>query len=186
MPSLTDKRNAAAAALTHTIEGEALIVETESGDQLKRIEAASIRQIRLAVEMAGQGSQVVCRVTDDSDGETVFGSMAWRAPGSWDNNGRAFSELLTALHMMTAPFDADIRYLEGQSLTFVLTMFVLGALLAGVSVFFFVFLFLVEENAAGLALILPGILGGWLMRLFWPRGPKTYDPATYRQPPKSD
>ena len=40
-------------------------------------------------------------------------------------------------------------------------------------------LFLIDENAIGLALIPAIALGVWLMRLFWPRAARTYDPTTY-------
>lgn len=175
-----DRRNLGTQPTRTYFDGNALIQEHADGGILHSFQLEDIRQVRLAVEMAGQASQVVCRVSDDKDRELAFGSMEFKSPGVWENRVDSFKPLLGELHERLEPHDGQVRFLEGQSTAFLLAMTILGGALAGISAFFLVYMLLVREERSAIFLIAPVILGGWLMRAFWPRGPKSYDPALYR------
>jgi hypothetical protein len=176
---LRDRRNAGTPARIFSIESDALVWRGIGDGGEGRMALASVRQVRLAIAMAGQSSQVVCRVTDDAGHEAVFGSMRWAGVGQWEANARDFRDLLRALHLGLREQPGPVRYLEGSTTSFLAIMTGLGALLALVGAGAFTKLFLIDENAIGLALIPAIALGVWLMRLFWPRAAKTYDPTTY-------
>ena len=180
-----DRRNAASAERAYSVEDDALVIR--EGDAVKRrIALAEIVEVRLLVEMAGTGSQIVCRIRDGQDEAAVFGSASWAGPGDWTMNALTFRDLLKTLHQALEPRWAEIRFREGQSLGFTLIMFALGAILAAMGLFFFVYLAIIEENMAGWAGLGAAALGGYLALLFQPRRPKAYDPAVYARPAGDD
>lgn len=183
---LRDRRNAGTPARIFSIESDALVWRGIGDGGEGRMALASVRQVRLAIAMAGQSSQVVCRVTDDAGHEAVFGSMRWAGVGQWEANARDFRDLLRALHLGLREQPGPVRYLEGSTTSFLAIMTGLGALLALVGSGAFTKLFLIDENAIGLALIPAIALGVWLMRLFWPRAAKTYDPTIYTADTSAD
>jgi hypothetical protein len=178
-PSHLDRRNARSEPLEFTLTEDTLVWRTQDGRWGGEMRFDRVQQVRLAVEIAGRASQVVCRVTDIDGREAVFGSMRWAGPGHWEPAADTFQVLLRGLHASLLPRAALIRFVEGQSLAFTTTMFGLGLILAVAGAAFFVILFLVQENPLGLVLIAAIAAGGWLMRLFRPRGPRVYDPRTY-------
>lgn len=179
-----DRRNAASKTCLYGIEADRLTVSDEDGTHLVDLPYDRISEVRLAVEMAGQESQIVCRLKTADGQQLAVGSRLWQGPGLWKNQADSFNAWLRALHAALEPHEAQIRYLEGQTLGFMLIMFALGMLLAVMGAGFLVLLVFAQQNPSGLFLIPVALLGGWLARMFWPRAPKTYDPATYRTPPE--
>lgn len=174
-----DRRNAASGLRTTQLTADALLQQDERGSAPISMPYADIREIRLNVEMAGPSSQVVCRVSDEAGHEMVFASMSWVRPGAWELKAETFRTLLIELHQALSPWRSSIRFIEGPKLGFMIAMFAIGAVTASICVAGFAWLFFGQENAAGL-FFLPGVMaGGWLMRLFWPRPPKPYDPDRY-------
>ena len=172
--TMTDRRNPFSAVQTLRLFEDRL--EAWTGETLaRRIGLDRITQVRLAVEMAGQSQQVVCRVTGPG-GEIVFGSR--RAEnGGFADNVTEFQALMVALHTALRPrFDA-VAFLEGQSLAFRLIMALLGAAMAGLALVFMAWFALVEESAllamAGFPFLL---IGGSLAWVFRPARPLVYDP----------
>jgi len=182
--TLSDRRNAGTPLRHFTLDSQQLGWRDDNDRAGTSLPLAEVRQVRLAVEMAGQNSQVVCRVTDAQGREVAFGSMRWAGIGQWEANAQNFREFLRALHVGLAEQPGPIRYIEGSSMMFLAIMTGLGSALALASAAFFARLFLIDENAIGLVLIPAIALGIWLMRLFWPRTAKRYDPATYTSAPE--
>ena len=180
-----DRRNAASPVRVFSVSDDALVWRDDQGGIAGQIPIADIRQVRLAFEMAGRDNQIVCRVTDAAGEEIAFGSMRWFGVGQWEMAADTFRDLLGDLHAALLPYRDNIRFIEGSSMGFMIAMFVLGLALTGISLFFFVVLVLIQEKRSGLFLIGGILAGGWLTRVFWPRGPRSYDPATYanQQPP---
>lgn len=176
-----DRRNAASKTCLYTVEAGELRVETEDGELIRQVALDQVREVRLAIEMAGQESQIVCRLKPETGAPVIVGSRSWQAPGQWRNRADSFGEMLRDLHLALEPHDGQIRYLEGQTLAFMMIMFGLGLALTVLGVFFFVVLFVMQQNPAGLFLLPVMLLGGWLARLFWPRPPRSYDPDAYRK-----
>ncbi|WP_417495085.1 hypothetical protein [Maricaulis sp.] len=174
-----DRRNAASGLRTTHLTDEALVQANDRDEAAHTMAFADIRSVRLNVEMAGPASQVVCRVQDESGHELVFGSMSWVRPGAWELKADTFRNLLVGLHRALAPHRHAIQFLEGSKPGFMWTLFTAGATAGAACLAGFGWLFLLQENAVGL-FFLPGVLGGaWLMRVFWPRAPKPYDPDRY-------
>tara|TARA_R110000868_G_scaffold46352_3_gene153157 strand:- start:12698 stop:13318 length:621 start_codon:yes stop_codon:yes gene_type:complete len=174
-----ERRNAASGLRTTQLTADALLQQDDRGNPALSMPYADIREIRLNVEMAGPSSQVVCRVSDEAGREMVFASMSWVRPGAWELKAETFRTLLIELHQALGPWRSSIRFIEGPKLGFMIAMFAIGAVTASICVAGFAWLFFGQENAAGL-FFLPGVMaGGWLMRLFWPRPPKPYDPDRY-------
>lgn len=186
LTTLTDRRNGYNPAQLLTLDDSALrwrnADDTRDDDDGASVELDDVRQLRLSVEMAGQASQVVCRVTASSGEEIVFGSMRCTGPGQWEANARDFQAFLRALHVALQDRPGPVDYIEGSSVKFLTVMTAIGGLLAVASGAAFAKFFLIDENALGLVLIPAIALGIWMMRLFWPRAPKHYDPATYNTP----
>ncbi|WP_291843825.1 hypothetical protein [Maricaulis sp.] len=180
--TFADRRNAGTPLRRFTLDSHAIHWRGGDADTDDSLPLDQVRQVRLAVEMAGQDSQVVCRLTDAQGREIAFGSMRWAGIGQWEANARDFRAFLHALHVGLARQPGPIRYVEGSSMAFLIIMTSLGAVLALIGAGFFAKLFLIDENAIGLVLIPAIALGVWLMRLFWPRAAKRYDPATYTAP----
>ena len=174
-----DRRSATSGLRKTGLGPDALIQRDEDGAVLVSMSFAGIRTVRLNVEMAGPSSQVVCHVTDEDGREMVFGSMSWVRPGAWELQADTFRSLLIALHRALTPWRDSIRFVEGPKAGFMLAMFALGGVTGAVCLAGFAWLFLWQENAAGLFLLAGVFAGGWLMRLFWPRAPKPYDPDRY-------
>ncbi|WP_417484756.1 hypothetical protein [Maricaulis salignorans] len=174
-----DRRNAASGLRTTRLSDAALIQANDRSEAAQTLAFADIRSVRLNVEMAGPSSQVVCRVQDALGNELVFGSMSWVRPGAWELKADTFRELLIGLHRALTPYRDAIQFLEGAKPGFMWTLFTVGGVAGTACLAGFAWLFLLQENAVGL-FFLPGVLGGaWLMRVFWPRAPKPYDPDRY-------
>lgn len=174
-----DRRNAASGLRTTQLTADSLVQWSTRDSTGLSMPYADIREVRLNVEMAGPSSQVVCRVGDCDGREIVFSSMSWVRPGAYELKADTFRALLIELHRALAPRRSDIRFIEGPKLGFMISIFSIGIMTASVCLAGFAWLFFRQENAAGL-FFLPGVIaGGWLMRLFWPRAPKPYDPDRY-------
>ncbi|WP_323760733.1 hypothetical protein [Maricaulis sp.] len=186
LTTLEDRRNARAPLRVLTLDDTALRWRDASSDPDgiadHLIALDEVRQVRLSVEMAGQASQVVCRVTAGNGDTVAFGSMRCAGMGQWDANARDFQAFLGALHAALEGRSDRVDYIEGSSVRFLVLMTALGGLLTVLAGAAFAKLFLVDENAIGLVLIPAIALGVWMMRLFWPRAPKHYDPETYSRP----
>jgi len=186
LTTLRDRRNARARLLTLTLDDTVLLCREADADSEGAARATialdDVRQLRLSVEMAGQASQVVCRVTASNGDEIAFGSMRCTGLGQWEANARDFQAFLCALHAALENRTGPVAYIEGSSTKFLTLMTALGGLLTALGAGVFTKLFLIDENAIGLVLIPAIALGVWMMRLFWPRAPKDYDPATYIKP----
>lgn len=172
--SMTDRRNPFSPLISIRLYEDRL--EAWDGETLsRRISLDQITQVRLAVEIAGQVNQVVCRVTGP-DGEIVFGSRRAEG-GAFTDNVIEFQTLMVALHAALRPRFETVRFVEGQSLTFRLIMAFAGAMMAGLAVFFIAWFALVRESAL---LALAGapflIIGGALVWVFRPARPLDYDP----------
>lgn len=174
-----DRRNLGTKPTLTWLEESALVQTLEDGSPVHHFALEDVRRVRLAAEMAGQTSQVVLRVTNAAGDELVFGSMTFVSPGVFRGEYETFRVLLTDLHEALLPHREQVEFLEGQSMAFMIAMFVLGGLITAMGVAFFIILFLLQENAYGLFLIPVTLMGGGLMRMFWPRGPQEYDPETY-------
>lgn len=176
-----DRRNAASGLRTTGLDTDSLVQESDNGAPATAMAFAEIAEIRLNVEMAGPSSQVVCRVTDKAGRELVFSSMSWVRPGAYELKADTFRALLIELHQALEPRRGDIHFIEGPKLGFMIGVFAAGSLVCAICLAGFAWLFFWQENAVGL-FFLPGVIaGGWLMRLFWPRPPKAYDPDRYVQ-----
>lgn len=184
-PTHIDCRNAASGQLEFRLTETGLAWNRPGGEPVGEMAFSGMRLVRLAVEMAGQASQVVCRIRDEDGREIVFGSMRWTGPGRWELAVETFQILLHGLHAELLPYRGRIDFLEGQTMGFMLAMFIGGALIAALCLGFFVLLFFVQEKPISL-LLLPGVAAGvWMMRLFKPRRPQPYDPERYAGPPAS-
>ncbi len=175
-----DRRNLGTKPTFTWLEEGALVQTLEDGSPVHHFALEDICHVRLAAEMAGQTSQVVLRVTNSAGDEMVFGSMTFVSPGVFRGEYETFRALLTGLHEALLPYREQVEFVEGQSMAFMITMFVLGGLITLMGAVFFVVLFLMQENAYGLFLIPVTLMGGGLMRMLWPRGPQPYDPEKYR------
>ncbi|OLF75496.1 hypothetical protein AWH62_06680 [Maricaulis sp. W15] len=181
--TLIDRRNAGTPLRNFSVDSQAITWRDGEDGPQHSLALTDVRQVRLAVEMAGQNSQVVCRVSASDGREIAFGSMRWAGIGQWEANARDFRDFLRVLHGGLADQTGPIRYVEGASMAFLAVMTALGGGVALIGAGFFIKLFLVDENAIGLVLIPAIALGVWLMRLFWPRAAKAYDPAIYTTAP---
>jgi hypothetical protein len=171
---MTDRRNPFSPVQTLRLYADRL--EVWAGETLaRRVALAKIDQLRLAVEMAGQQSQVVCRVTG-AGGEIVFGSRRAQT-GAFEDNVAEFQGLLVALHTALRPRFDQVRFVEGQSLGFRVIMALLGAAMAALALFFMGWFAIVEESAllavAGFPFLL---IGGSIAWVFRPARPLDYDP----------
>jgi hypothetical protein len=176
----TDRRGASAPSFDFILEADTLIQRSSNGDIVTTLSIAEISEVRLSVDMAGQASQVVCHLTS-TDGQTLtFGSMHWIGPASWKSTSDTFSDLLAGIHDALAIRGGSVRYVEGQGRLFLTAMFALGLAITGGAGYGFFDLFFIKEVATGLFLLPVVAMGLWLMRLFWPKGEKFYDPATYQ------
>jgi len=152
-------------------------IESWNGSTLeRRIALDLVTSVRLAVEMGGEQSLVVCRVTGPS-GEIAFSSR--RAEGSgWVDQALEFQRLLVAVHKALEPRGGEVAYLEGQSLTFRLIMSGAGSALLAAALGFSGYMLLVQGNGvlalAGAPFALVGGALAWVLR---PGRPVPYDPA---------
>jgi len=151
-------------------------IEAWNGAALeRRILLDRVETVRLCVEMGGQQSLVVCRVTGPS-GEIAFSSRRAES-GGWADQALEFQRLLVALHRRLAARGDEVNYLEGQSLTFRLVMSGAGAVLLAAALGFSGYMVVVEANAvlafAGAPFALVGAALAWVFR---PGRPIPYDP----------
>lgn len=148
----------------------------EDATLVRRIALEQVRQVRLSVEMAGQQTQVVCRVTGPA-GEIVFGSRRATSPGVWADNALEFRGFLVDLHAALRPHFSQIGFVEGQSMGFRVIMSGIGAVLAILGVMFAGWMMLIEASAMLAVAALPFVaIGGYLAWLFRPGFPVPYDP----------
>ena len=177
-----DRRGGQAERAHLALEDGALTVRDAAGSVRHSLPLSRIRTIRLSVEPAGQGRQVVCRVSDGA--QTVcFGSQRWLGPGRWKMNAVTFQTLLAELHTGLRPYRDAVDFLEGPSRRTLGALCLTGLAVFALSLASFVQLFILQENRYGLAL-LPGVLIGlWMVRTFWPKRPVPYDPERYATPP---
>lgn len=172
---MTDRRNAMSPqADLRLYEDRIELIQNNKIE--RRLALKDVTKVRMAVEMAGQDTQVVCRVY--AHGKAInFGSRAFKGPGSWTNNALEFRTFVLELHKILQNTDSDITYVEGQTLAFRVIVSTLGGVILGLGLFFGYYLW-VEENNTMLALItLPFMaIGGYLMWLFRPGIPLPYDP----------
>ncbi|WP_421789505.1 hypothetical protein [Hyphobacterium sp.] len=173
----TDRRNAASAEQTISIEAERISV-AENGTRKRAIRFDEITQIRLGVEMAGRDSQVVCRIAGHDGTRIVFGSRAWKSVGVWHNQADTFRNFNTALHQALMPFRDGIEFVEGQPLWFGYAMSAMGLAIALLGFGFATYLAL-EENPIWLGGVPGGLLGLYIAWMFRPRAPQPYDPELY-------
>lgn len=152
-------------------------IEWVEGDKLeRRLALDAISSVRLSVELAGQQSQVVCRVSGAS-GEIVFGSRKAVSPGLWEDNALEFQTLLVRVHESLRPrFDA-VRFTEGQTLGFRLLMGGIGVVMTSMAVSYMGWMMLKEQSAMMALAGLPfAAIGGYLAYVFRPGRPVPYDP----------
>lgn len=176
-----DRRTANGPDTETWIDGHELV--QTAGDtpvQETRIPLDDIRQVRLSVEMAARANQVVCAVSTGDGRVLRFGSMRCIGPARWESSVESFNPLLKQLHTDLAGRGDAVRYVEGQPASYLLTLFALATVITAASLYYFATLFFVQQNTMGLFLLGLTAAGGWMMRLFWPRRIKTYDPAIYR------
>lgn len=152
------------------------IEQVENGRLVHRIALDHIKQVRLSIEMAGQDTQIVCRISSSSNQITV-GSRSYISPGVWDNNAINYRTFVLLLHQLLRKCEQDVRYLEGQSLGFRLILSTLGGIIAGLAIIF-AWHMITERDRPMLALAaLPGlVIGGYLAWVFRPAVPLPYDP----------
>lgn len=172
---MTDRRNPLSAEKRLAVFSDR--IECWAGETLeRRIALDDVSQVRLAVEMAGSTTQVVCRVTGPA-GEIVFGSRQSQN-GAFADNAAEFTPVLVALHRALEPRYGDVSFVEGQSLSFRLILSGLGLVMALIAAAIIGYFLLVEESAmlafAGFPFLL---IGGYLAWVFKPAGPVKYDPG---------
>ncbi|WP_300527631.1 hypothetical protein [Maricaulis sp.] len=175
-----DRRHLGTPRTETFLDGESLVQrQAEDGSELHRIALGEVRRVRLAVEMAAQARQVVCRVTGPDGREIAFGSMRFVSPGVFEDVVESFQPLLRALHTGLMPHRERIEFLEGQSVAFMWAMFLLSGSIALLAAIFLIVLFFIQEQPMGLFLAPIAGIGIWLAGLFRPRKPALYDPAKY-------
>ncbi len=171
---MTDRRNPLTPVRRIMVFEDRL--EAWTGETLeRRIALDAVSQVRLAVEMAGSLTQVVCRVAGPS-GEIVFGSRK-AENGGFADNAAEFKAVLVDVHKALTPFQGQVRFVEGQSLGFRLILSGLGLVMALMAAAIIGFFLIVEESAmlafAGFPFL---VIGGYLAWVFRPAGPAPYDP----------
>jgi len=147
----------------------------EDNKLVRRLAFNQIRQVRLSVEMAGQLSQVVCRISG-AEGEIVFGSRSVVSPGVWDDNALDFQTLLVAIHSQLEPHEDQIAFLEGQTLQSRLIFSGVGLTMASAAIGYMTWI-LINGQSTMLAIAgLPfAVIGGYLAYVFRPGRPVPYD-----------
>lgn len=186
---MTDRRNPVQPERQVILYGDRL--EWAEGERLeRRIALEAVASVRLSVELAGQQSQVVCRVGGPS-GEIVFGSRRAVSPGVWTDNALEFQTLLVRLHEALKPRFDTVRFTEGQTLGFRLLMGGIGVVMTSMAVSYMVWMMLKEASAMMALAGLPfAVIGGYLAFVFRPGRPVPYDPegliTRFRAVPKAD
>lgn len=147
----------------------------EGSTLARRLPLERVEQVRLSVEMGGQQSLVVCRVSGPS-GEIAFSSRRAETSG-WVDQALEFQRMLVAVHKALRPRGAAVTYLEGQSLTFRLVMSGAGLALLAASAAFSIYMLVTDASPV---LALAGapfaLVGGALAWVFRPGRPTPYDP----------
>lgn len=148
----------------------------EGSKLIRRLPFDQIREVRLSVEMAGQQSQVVCRVSS-ADGEIVFGSRSVVSPSVWEDNVLDFQTLIVAVHTHLKPHREHIQFVEGQTLRFRLVLSGIGASMASAAIGYSAWMLLNNESTMLAVAGLPfAVIGGYLTYAFRPGRPVPYDP----------
>ncbi|WP_440958410.1 hypothetical protein ACFELO_14125 [Oceanicaulis sp. LC35] len=162
----------------------------ESGKLERRIALDAVSSVRLSVELAGQQSQVVCRIGGPS-GEIVFGSRKAVSPGVWDDNALEFQTLLVRVHESLRPRFDGVRFTEGQTLGFRLLMGGIGVVMTSMAISYMGWMLLKSDNTMLALAGLPfAVIGGYLAFVFRPGRPVPYDPegliTRFKAVPKTD
>jgi len=186
---LQDRRNPVTPAREVILFADRLEWE-EAGRLERRIALDAVTSVRLSVELAGQQSQVVCRVQSGS-GEIVFGSRRAVKPGVWDDNALDFQTLLVRLHETLRPHFDTVRFTEGQTLGFRLLMGGIGIVMTSMAISYMGWMLLKAQSAMMALAGLPfAVIGGYLAFVFRPGRPVPYDPegliTRFRAVPKTD
>lgn len=143
---------------------------------IQRIALSEITSVRMAVEMAGQGRQIICQIRTDKT-EMKLGSQRPLGVTSWENNAVNFRQFLLDLHEILITLPQPIRYVEGQSLKLrlIITAVGLAMIIGGIGFGYWAFL---DQGLSFLTLMaLPFMaLGGMMASSFRPSRPFPYDP----------
>jgi len=175
----SDRRNATSKPCLIDIDDQRLRVHRD-GVVKQALRFDEVCEVRLAIEMAGQDTQIVCRVRGRSGTQIVFGSRYWLGVGNWRNQAVEFRGFLKTLHEALMPFSGQIAFLEGASLGFRWVMTGLGIAMAAIGLSTAITL-LRNDNMIGLAVIAPVGIGLWFAWVFRPKPPKAYNPEAYLQ-----
>lgn len=175
-----DRRHLGTPRTETFLEGESLVQrQAEDGRELHRIALDEVCRVRLAVEMAAQARQVVCRVSAADGREIAFGSMRFVSPSVFEDVVESFQPLLRELHTTLLTRRDEIEFLEGQSVAFMWAMFLLSGTIGVLAGAFLILVFFIQEQPMGLFLAPIAGIGIWLASLFRPRKPASYDPGKY-------
>ncbi|MHA6287837.1 hypothetical protein [Maricaulis sp. CAU 1757] len=180
-----DQRRGEAGPSEVSVQAGQLVRKGPGGPE-HTLRLADIVEIRLSVDRAGRGSQIVCGVTDRLGRTLSFASMRWTGAGDFEPNALTFKALLGELHGALTDRHDDIRFVEGPPTGQLMRYFGLASALTLASLAGFAWIFLAQENRYGLLLVPLIMLGGWLMRVFRPRSERRYDPDTYASKPVNE
>lgn len=173
--ALDDRRTGGGARrlLLHADRVEAVV----DGALAQRLALSEVARVRLTVEPAGGGAQIVCRVSG-AGREIAFGSFTREGPGRWRNNAVAFRRFAIALHEALIARGSGAAFEEGHSLGLRLGLSAAGLVMLAGAVAFTGWMALVEESAILAVAGLPfAAIGGMLAWTFRPGRPARYDPA---------
>ena len=151
-------------------------IESLSGRRIdQRIDLDSVKTVRVSVEPAGRGVQVVLTVS--GDGRAIAaGSLSHEGRGRWRNNAAAFRAFAIAV-LETLKERTDVCFLEGSTLSARLPV-CLAAVAAALAALGFAGWALGPGGSAALGLggLALALAGGWTGWVFRPRGAKRFDP----------
>lgn len=150
---------------------------TRAGRVETRLDLSEVERVRMSVEPAGGGVQVVCRISAGRDRMIALGSLTSVGPRRWANNALAFKTFVTALHRALAPRRDKIAFLEGQPLALRLVVSGLGLIIFNAALVWAYAFIIVRENAVLGFIALPFLLvGAALIWVFRPMPAQGYDP----------
>ncbi|MEO1039108.1 MAG: hypothetical protein AAFX09_06140 [Pseudomonadota bacterium] len=149
---------------------------TRNGRVETRLPLSTITQIRMSVEPAGGGVQVLCRARA-GDQSLALGSLTSVGPRRWANNAPAFKAFVTALHRALASRGGEVEFVEGQPLALRLVVSAVGLAMTVGALFAGHHFFIVRENPVLGFVAGPFLLIGLaLIWAFRPVRPAPYDP----------
>lgn len=151
-------------------------IETLSGQRIdQRIDLDSVKTVRVSVEPAGRGVQVVLTVS--GNGRAIAASsLSHEGRGLWRNNAAAFRAFAIAV-LDTLKDRTDVLFVEGSTLTARLPV-CLCALAAALAALGFSGWALGPGGSAALGLggLALALAAGWTGWVFRPRGAERFDP----------